>query len=762
MPVDGGGAADTVCPMEFSYSDGADVETSIRDLLAGERELGSTQRIAPTEQAHSWPVRYHLAPERANLVRHLCFADLEVLELGAGMGGLSRYLAEESGHLTVVEGSERRLAALRERLRDLDGWTAWQGRIEAFETEARFDVVCVVGVLEYAELHLRIPEGYAGDAYDFFLERATTLLKPDGVLLLAIENRLGLKYWSGAGEDHSGGLFDGIVGYPASPAARTFSRRELYQRLGRQGLQVAEEYFPYPDYKLPNSVLHAEILEADSDLAADLAGYRPFHDPMSRRSVLFPDYLALHSIGKAGLLADLANSFLLAAGRDPASSTLARLVGPRDGEPVLAWHYSPGRRQQVRTLFRRAASGHMKTEKEALGRELVSVGPDLQWTPVGGEVARGERVRLRLLKRLYFGEEESFFEEFRRFFDWLLDHHGDRESSTIRGNALDALVSNALIVPEGFRIFDREWTVAGELRASRLVLRNVISLSMDFEIFSSGLSFGSLGELYSDLCRRLGLVADLEQDLLEESAFQHTVTCREQDEVLQELREMLSRPFSSHELPPRRPDFLWRWQERLAQSGGGLHEAATLVSQQRSISIQSDSISALQRVITTLEQAVEQQTPTIFGQQETLASQQATLSAMQGSLSSQQGTIEELSTALRQESSQLEGARAEAADQKRQVSELDARLQRLGTERDAIQEQLAEASRAMKALERELEASRARVLEIESQLAVERQIVARQIGELATAHRTLERPYHRWIEGLFGWLGWGNKQAGRA
>lgn len=37
-----------------------------------------------------------------------------------------------------------------------------------------------------------------------FLAKIRNLLNPNGKLLIAIENKMGLKYWCGAPEDHSG------------------------------------------------------------------------------------------------------------------------------------------------------------------------------------------------------------------------------------------------------------------------------------------------------------------------------------------------------------------------------------------------------------------------------------------------------------------------------------------------------------------------------------------------------------------------------
>ena len=42
----------------------------------------------------------------------------------------------------------------------------------------------------------------------------SSLLKPNGTLIIAIENQFGLKYYSSGKEDHTNIMFDGIEGYP--------------------------------------------------------------------------------------------------------------------------------------------------------------------------------------------------------------------------------------------------------------------------------------------------------------------------------------------------------------------------------------------------------------------------------------------------------------------------------------------------------------------------------------------------------------------
>ena len=90
------------------------------------------------------------------------------------------------------------------------------------------------------------------------LAQARRLLAHNGVLLLAIENQLGLKYVSGYYEDHYGKPLVGIEDYLADRGVRTFGRGELSELLHAAGLAAMHWYYPFPDYKLPTSIYSDE------------------------------------------------------------------------------------------------------------------------------------------------------------------------------------------------------------------------------------------------------------------------------------------------------------------------------------------------------------------------------------------------------------------------------------------------------------------------------------------------------------------------
>lgn len=92
------------------------------------------------------------------------------------------------------------------------------------------------------------------------LRRTSCHLKPGGKIIIAIENRLGLKYWAGCTEDHTGTYFEGLEGYPKTEGVKTFSKKELLDIIHQAGEFSTTFYYPYPDYKFPMTIYSDEYL----------------------------------------------------------------------------------------------------------------------------------------------------------------------------------------------------------------------------------------------------------------------------------------------------------------------------------------------------------------------------------------------------------------------------------------------------------------------------------------------------------------------
>jgi 2-polyprenyl-3-methyl-5-hydroxy-6-metoxy-1,4-benzoquinol methylase len=545
--------------MGIAYSDGSAMENEIRELFLAQDDLRSSTPIA-SERYDVWPIRYHCSPVRANLLRHMDFSGLDVLELGAGMGAISRYLAESAKSLTVVEGTESRYAALSARLRDLTNWQGHVGNIQDVELPQKYDVVCVIGVLEYAELYVTPPEGTDETPFTWFLKRAARHLKDDGVLVVAIENKLGMKYFGGAPEDHTHRLFDGICGYPLTKSPRTFSRKEFTELLRQTGFRHVDQYFPFPDYKVPTSILSSQMIDTVPEIAADIAASQQALAYGVPRSSMFPDALAAHSIAQAGLLADLSNSFMFCACGSKESAIRRGLLS-RTEAGELAWHFSVNRKQPTKTVFSLAKPSSLSQTSAA--ESLVSVTKTLLFPensetdslqkkevgtialPSGSAsvlwqaltpttITTGRSLRYDLINHAYFEQWPQFLAEFQTFFSWSFQHWADRENNAteyIQGEALDALFSNAIpnrsgdaSVQNAYHLIDLEWTLNGRMPKSWFIMRNVVRLMPEASVFTPSAPFASFAGLYEHLCAVYAVTPNLSQDSALEVELQRAVT----------------------------------------------------------------------------------------------------------------------------------------------------------------------------------------------------------------------------------------------
>lgn len=302
---------------EFGYSDGDAVEEGIYRTLKEvvDLSIASDELMAAIKD---WPTEYHFSKTRHNLLRPFSFGpDDRILELGCGCGAITRQLGESGAKITAVEGSTRRASIAAERCRDLQNVKIYCDNILDFKTDEKFDLVTLIGVLEYSRLFSK-----AKDPIQECLRTAKEFLTENGVLVLAIENQLGLKYFNGCGEDHVGRPFYGINGLYGPSTVVTFGKKALSERLTNAGFKRQEFYYPFPDYKLPSVIVSDPGLkDARFDPGALLArSVGTDSHPNPYRA--FNESLAMQVLAENGLIGDMANSFFVIAMKDPAPQAI--------------------------------------------------------------------------------------------------------------------------------------------------------------------------------------------------------------------------------------------------------------------------------------------------------------------------------------------------------------------------------------------------------------------------------------------------------
>lgn len=314
----------------FNYSDGKDEERQLLENVLGCEDTSVYSKTLRKFRVN-WPTNYHLSPQRCNLLRPFAEtfkAGAQVLEIGAGCGALSRFAGEMGAKVTALEGSLLRAAITAARCKDLENVLVVCDNFQKFSCSEKFDVVTLIGVLEYSQLFITAP-----DPVQEMLRKARSFLKPGGFLLLAIENQLGLKYFCGSSEDHVQKFAFGINDSYSKDSVITFGRVDLEKKIKEAGFFKAELFLPFPDYKMPSCVLYPGGLK-------ERGAWKP--GPLVASSVVFeaqppPFYLfsleqAWQVVARNGLLADLANSFLFRAYNE--SCELAE-----ESSPTMAAHY---------------------------------------------------------------------------------------------------------------------------------------------------------------------------------------------------------------------------------------------------------------------------------------------------------------------------------------------------------------------------------------------------------------------------------------
>ncbi|WP_315096633.1 rhamnan synthesis F family protein [uncultured Cellulomonas sp.] len=450
---------------DFAYNDGDEHETWVADVVRSATDTSSGSRELEAG-IRDWPSLYHLSHQRGNLVRPLLDTLRgPVLELGAGTGAITRVLGERGLEVVAVEGSPRRAAVAADRCRDLPNVQVVADTVQGFGHPARFATVVMVGVLEYSRMFGF--ETTDQDPVDVMLEHVARLLLPDGELVVAIENQLGLKYFAGFPEDHLGQPMMGVEDRYGASTAVTFGRQELGARLRTVGLDAQQWLFPFPDYKLPTTVVSERAMTPGSGFdAAPLLAATGGGDHQEPPTTSFDLRRAWGPVHRNALAADLSNSFLVRASAVPLAEPTA-----------LAWYYgSAARRPEFRKVTEFVATDdRIDVVRRRAEPHLLDTVGDVQiicdtepYAPVSPWTAD---LADRLARPGWTSAEVSdwfggWLEAFRSHADLPVPTDLD---ATVPGHLLDAVPRNLLRGTD--RFIDLEWRVLAPLTFGQVLFR---------------------------------------------------------------------------------------------------------------------------------------------------------------------------------------------------------------------------------------------------------------------------------------------------
>ncbi len=440
-------------PSIYNYTDGKKAENYIYRSVCGSKDISSDSDEL-MKRVKNWASYYHLGAGRSNILKILNLPPhSKVLELGCGCGAITRYLGEHFDTVHGVEGSEFRSKITRERCRDLNNVNVYNADIKSVKFDEKYDVATLIGVLEYAPSYFNNMISKQDSCLEL-LAKAKAALKDDGILIIAIENRIGLKYWSGSREDHTGKLFDGINGYPGNKKIITFSKKEMSDLLRNAGFSKLAFYYCFPDYKFASTIL-SDVEDHDSHFLHNWID-TPFISYDQPRKYLFNESQAIKSLSESGMLKEFANSFLVVAYNDGYSLP--------DPDWVVK-KISISRKKEFRIITTLKANPCLQVEKVRLdgSRNIIktsSKGITFTHRVEDSEWLKGDLLNYDIYKVLHNKNElnaiiKLYYNELsNKYSTGLQDSEG---YLILRGNAVDAISKNALKLDDTINFIDEEW-----------------------------------------------------------------------------------------------------------------------------------------------------------------------------------------------------------------------------------------------------------------------------------------------------------------
>lgn len=464
-------------PGEDFYSDGQVEE----ELLHIARDLSVAEYDRVIGESKSWPVLYHLSHLRENIVEWLPMdRTAKVLEVGSGCGAITGALARRAGSVTCVELSKKRSMINAYRHSECDNITIHVGNFRDVEPDLPddFDYICLIGVFEYAQSYMD-----GENPFENFLRILIPHLKKDGRLIIAIENKYGLKYFAGCKEDHLGTYFSGIEDYPQGGGVRTFSRKGLERIFEHCGITEYQFYYPYPDYKFMQTLYSDAHLPGRGELTDNMRNFD------ADRLILFDEKSAYDGLIEDGMFPLFSNSYLVVAGRGfdtrfvkysndraPEYAIKTEIASNLQGERVVRkYPLTEGAKEHVRSM---ALAYEKLVERYRGGRLEIN---RCRLVEDGGELyAEFEFVEgVSLLELMNGCLDRGDMEKFKGYFREYIERVSYNSEYPVTD--FDLIFSNILVQGDVWTLIDYEWTFGRTVSTKELAFRAVYYLVLEEE-----------------------------------------------------------------------------------------------------------------------------------------------------------------------------------------------------------------------------------------------------------------------------------------
>lgn len=462
---------------EDLYCDGQ-VEDELLDIAKNYSETEYPQIV---EERKSWPILYHLSHLRENIVDWIPIGKkAKVLEIGSGCGAITGALSKKAGEVVCVDLSKKRSMINAYRHSLCDNITIHVGNFKDIEPDlpADFDYIFLIGVLEYGQSYMG-----SDKPFEEFLSIVMKHLAKGGRIVIAIENKYGLKYFAGCMEDHLGTYFSGIENYASGGGVRTFSRKGLEKLFAECGIQKYSFYYPYPDYKFMTALYSDAYQPGKGELSNNIRNFD------RDRMLLFDEKHAFDGIVEDNLFSVFANSYEVVIGeefevkyvkysndRAPEFRIRTEICKNQNGDAIVKKHpLCENANEHVReiavayqNLVEKYEGGNLAINKCELHEEDGKI-----WDSF--EFLEGRPLSELMDECL----DRDDIEGFHALFSQYIERIGYNQTFPVAD--FDLIFSNIMVKGDVWSLLDYEWTFGKEVEVKELAFRAIYCYLLEDE-----------------------------------------------------------------------------------------------------------------------------------------------------------------------------------------------------------------------------------------------------------------------------------------
>lgn len=180
-----------------------------------------------------------------------------VLEIGNSYGILTNYLSSIFGNVVNIDYNKQRAENISKKIKDLENVEIIVGKLKNIEFKCKFDYILVCSdQVEYSKI-------YDGSLTEY-ISFLKNLLNDDGIIIIAIDNKFGVKYISG-GKDLSRNVIGNSFLSSSGKKNPFYSRNKLVKIFEECNFDNYKFYYPLPDYRIPSVIFTDDFLPQKND-----------------------------------------------------------------------------------------------------------------------------------------------------------------------------------------------------------------------------------------------------------------------------------------------------------------------------------------------------------------------------------------------------------------------------------------------------------------------------------------------------------------